>query len=176
LPSGTALLKEAPAPISLFRTAGYPALIEITQSLFGIAWKTILVLVQIIAHAALAVTVYRAAVLLRLSQFLAISAALLPSIGLGLVMQISLLTDAIYAALLGFAALWLMQATLQRSRISPAAVGIALAGAMLLREATMFMAVGFAPSLDCIATGEPFALVRLGIFADHCCGRRDGRN
>src|SRR5215471_20071014 len=41
LPSGAALLKEAPAPISLFRTAGYPALIEITQSLFGIAWKTI---------------------------------------------------------------------------------------------------------------------------------------
>jgi hypothetical protein len=147
LPSGTALLKEAPAPISLFRTAGYPALIAITQSLFGVTWKTLLVLLQIIAHATLAVTVYRTAFLLRLSQFVAISAALLPSIGLGLVMQISLLTDAIYAALLGFAALWLVQASQRCSRISPAAVGIALAGAMLLREATMFIAVGFAPAV-----------------------------
>src|SRR5215472_10851065 len=147
LPSGAALLKEAPAPISLFRTPGYPALIAVTQSLFGIAWKVTLVLSQIIAHAALAVTVYRTAVLLRLSRSLAILVALLPSVGLGLVMQVSLLTDAISAALLGFAALWLVQATLQPSRIAPVAVGMALVGAMLLREATMFIAVGFAPAV-----------------------------
>jgi len=147
LPSGAALLKEAPAPISLFRAPGYPALIAVTQSLFGTAWKTTLVLVQIVSHAVLAATVYRTAVLLRLSQSLAIFVALLPSIGLGLVMQVSLLTDAIYAALLGFAALWLVQAALRPSRIGPVAVGIALAGAMLLREATMFIAVGFAPAV-----------------------------
>jgi hypothetical protein len=35
LPTGTALLMEAPSPISLFRTAGSPALIAVTQSLFG---------------------------------------------------------------------------------------------------------------------------------------------
>jgi hypothetical protein len=147
LPSGTALLKEAPAPISLFRAPGYPALIAVTQSLFGTAWKTTLVLLQIVSHALLAATVYRTAVLLRLSQSLAIIVALLPSIGLGLVMQVSLLTDAIYAALFGFAALWLVQAALRPSRIAPVAVGIALAGAMLLREATMFIAVGFAPAV-----------------------------
>jgi len=125
--SGAALLKEGPAPISLFRTPGYPALIVATQSLFGTAWKATLVLVQIIAHAALAVTLYRTAVLLRLSRSLAILVALLPSVGLGLVMQISLLTDAICAALLGFAALWLVQATLRPSRVAPVAIGIALA-------------------------------------------------
>src|SRR5215468_1140949 len=56
LPSGAALLKEAPAPISLFRAPGYPALIAITQSLFGTAWKTTVVLVQIVSHAVLAAT------------------------------------------------------------------------------------------------------------------------
>jgi hypothetical protein len=56
-------------------------------------------------------------------------------------MQLSLLTDAICAALLGFAALWLVQANLQPSRIALVAAGFALAGAMLLREATMFIAV-----------------------------------
>jgi hypothetical protein len=147
LPSGAALLKEAPAPISLFRAPGYPALIAVTQSLFGAEWKAILVLLQIIAHAVLAVTLYRTAVLLRLSRSIAISVALLPSVGLGLVMQISLLTDAICAALLGFAALWLVQAKVRPSRIAPVAIGIALAGAMLLREATMFIAGGFAPAV-----------------------------
>jgi len=147
LPCGTALLKEAPAPISLFRTAGYPTIIAVTQLFFGAAWKPTLVLLQITAHAALAVTVYRTAVLLRLSRSLAILVALLPSMGLGLVMQISVLTDAISAALLGFAALWLVQATLRPSTLAPVAVGMALAGAMLLREATMFIAVGFAPAV-----------------------------
>jgi len=147
LPSGIALLKEAPAPISLFRTPGYPALIAVMQLLFGTAWKTTLVLLQIMAHVALAVTVYRSAVLLRLSKSLAIFVALLPSVGLGLVIQVSLLTDAIYAALFGFAALWLVQAAVRPSRVAPVAVGIALAGAMLLREATMFIAVGFAPAV-----------------------------
>jgi len=84
LPSGIALLKEAPAPISLFRAAGYPTIIAVTQLFFGAAWKPTLVLLQITAHAALAVTVYRTAVLLRLSR-----SALLPSMGLGLVMLIS---------------------------------------------------------------------------------------
>jgi hypothetical protein len=147
LPSGAALLKESPSPISLYRSPGYPALIAFTQSLFGTAWKAPLVLLQIITHAALAVTLYRTAALLRLSRPLAILVALLPSVGLGLVMQISLLTDALCAALLGFAALWLIQATLRPSRIAPVAIGIALAGAMLLREASMFMAFGFAPGV-----------------------------
>ena len=148
LPSGAALLTEAPAPISLFRTPGYPALIAVAQSLFGAAWKATLVLPQIMAHAALAVTLYRTSVLLRLSQYLAILVALLPSVGLGLVMQISLLTDAICAALLGFAALWLVQAALRPSRIALVAAGFALAGAMLLREATMFIAVvGYGPAV-----------------------------
>ena len=124
LPSGVALLKEAPAPVSLFRRPGYPALIAFSQSLFGIAWKATLVLFQIVVHAALAVTLYRTAVFLRLSRSLAILVALLPSIGLGLVMQVSLLTDAMYAALFGFAALWLMQAAVRPSRIAPVATGI----------------------------------------------------
>jgi len=40
-----------------------------------------------------------------------------------------------------------VQATLRPSTLAPVAVGMALAGAMLLREATMFIAVGFAPAV-----------------------------
>jgi hypothetical protein len=147
LPSGAALLAEAPAPVSLFRTAGYPALIAISQSLFGAGWKVALVLFQIATHAALAVTVYRTAILLSLPRALALLAALVPSVGLGLVVQISILTDAVYAALLGGAALLLVQATLRPTGGAPLIVGLLLAGAMLLREATLFIAVGFVPAV-----------------------------
>jgi hypothetical protein len=141
------LLAEAPAPVSLFRTAGYPALIAISQSLFGAGWKVALVLFQIATHAALAVTVYRTAILLSLPRALALLAALVPSVGLGLVVQISILTDAVYAALLGGAALLLVQATLRPTGGAPLIVGLLLAGAMLLREATLFIAVGFVPAV-----------------------------
>jgi hypothetical protein len=106
-----------------------------------------LVLFQIAMHAALGVTAYRTAILLRLPRPLALLAALLPSIGLSLVVQISILTDAIYAALLGGAALLLIQATLRPAGASPLIVGLLLAGAMLLREATLLIAVGFVPAI-----------------------------
>jgi len=147
LPSGAALLAEAPAPVSLFRTAGYPALIAIFQSLFGAGWKVALVLFQIATHAALAVTAYRTAIVLSLPRALALLAALVPSVGLGLVVQISILTDAVYAALLGGAALLLVQAALRPAGGAPLIVGLLLAGAMLLREATLFIAVGFVPAV-----------------------------
>ena len=147
LPSGAALLAEAPAPVSLFRTAGYPALIAISQSLFGAGWKVALVLFQIATHAALAVTAYRTAIVLSLPRALALLAALVPSVGLGLVVQISILTDAVYAALLGGAALLLVQAALRPAGGAPLIVGLLLAGAMLLREATLFIAVGFVPAV-----------------------------
>jgi hypothetical protein len=147
LPSGQELLTEAPAPVSLFRTAGYPMLIAASHALFGSGWKVALVLLQIAMHAALGVTAYRTAMLLRLPRPLALLAALLPSIGLGLVMQISILTDAIYATLLGGAALLLIQATLRPAGASPLIIGLLLAGAMLLREATLFIAVGFVPAV-----------------------------
>ena len=147
LPSGAALLAEAPAPVSLFRTAGYPALIAIFQSLFGAGWKVALVLFQIATYAALAVTAYRTAIVLSLPRALALLAALVPSVGLGLVVQISILTDAVYAALLGGAALLLVQAALRPAGGAPLIVGLLLAGAMLLREATLFIAVGFVPAV-----------------------------
>ena len=147
LPSGAALLAEAPAPVSLFRTAGYPALIAIFQSLFGAGWKVALVLFQIATHAALAVTAYRTAIVLSLPRALALLAALVPSVGLGLVVQISILTDAVYAALLGGAALLLVQATLRPASGAPLIVGLLLAAAMLLREATLFIAVGYVPAV-----------------------------
>jgi hypothetical protein len=147
LPSGAALEAEAPAPVSLFRTIGYPALIAVFQALFGTGWKVALVFFQIVTHAALAVAAYRTAILLRLPRALALLAALLPSVGLGLVMQISILTDAVYAVLLGVAALLLVQAALRPAGGAPLIVGLLLAGAMLLREATLLVAVGFVPAV-----------------------------
>lgn len=75
LPSGAALLAESPAPISLFRTVGYPALIAIFQSLFGGSWKVALVLFQIATYSLLGATTYRTAILLRLPRSLALLAS-----------------------------------------------------------------------------------------------------
>jgi hypothetical protein len=147
LPSGAALLSEAPAPISLFRTVGYPALIAAFQCLFGNSWKVALVLFQIATYSVLAVATFRTAILLRLPRSLALVAALLPAIGLGLAMEICILTDAVYAALLGGAALLLAQATLRPVTGASLVVGLLLAGALLLREATLFIAVGFVPAV-----------------------------
>jgi len=170
LPNGAALLTEAPAPVSLFRAVGYPALIVATQTLFGSAWKTALIVLQIAAHSVLGVMVYRTAILLRLPSRPALIAALLPSVGLGLVVQISILTDAIYAALLGCAALLLVQAALRCSSGTVfLLVGFLLGGGMLLREATLFVAAGFVPAVWIAACAgdrlRSFCLVFLPIIA-----------
>jgi hypothetical protein len=147
LRTGTELLTEAALPVSLFRMPGYPALIALFQYLFGNGWKVVLVLVQISASSMLTIAAYRTAGLLRLPWALALLVSLLPSVSLGLVMQVSIMTDAIYSVLFGCAALFLVRAVFHASSRTPLYVGLLLAAAMSLREATFFIAAAFVPAV-----------------------------
>lgn len=147
LPRGASLLSQSPAPVSLYRTAGYPAVIAAAQWLFGEGWRTPLVLAQIGAQAGVAAAAYAVAIALGLHRSLAIAAALAPTVGLAVVMQISVLGDALYGALFTGAALLLLRAALGHGRLAlPLLAGALLALAMLVREATLFIALGFLPA------------------------------
>jgi hypothetical protein len=147
VPTGSELLAEAAMPVSLFRTPGYPALIAVFQYLFGDGWKVALVLLQISVSSLLAIAVYRTAALLGLPRVLALLVSLLPSVSIGLVMEVSIMTDAIYSVLFGCAALFLLRAVLHTSSGTPLYVGLLLATAMSLREATFFIAAAFVPGV-----------------------------
>ena len=141
LPTGTAM------PASLFRMPGYPTLIAVFQYLFDNGWKVALVLLQIAANSLLAIAAYRTAAILGLRWALALLVSLLPSVGIGVVMQVSIMTDAIYSVLFGCAALSLLRAGLHTSPRTPLYVGLLLATAMAFREATVFIAAAFVPAV-----------------------------
>jgi len=141
LPTGTAM------PASLFRMPGYPTLIAVFQYLFDNGWKVALVLLQISANSLLAIAAYRTAAILGLRWALALLVSLLPSVGIGVVMQVSIMTDAIYSVLFGCAALSLLRAGLHTSPRTPLYVGLLLATAMAFREATVFIAAAFVPAV-----------------------------
>ena len=141
LPTGTAM------PASLFRMPGYPTLIAVFQYLFDNGWKVALVLLQISANSLLAIAAYRTAAILGLRWALALLVSLLPSVGIGVVMQVSIMTDAIYSVLFGCAALSLLRAGLHTSPRTPLYVGLLLATATAFREATVFIAAAFVPAV-----------------------------
>jgi hypothetical protein len=147
VPSGTGLLTEAAMPMSLYRTPGYPALIAVFQYLFGNGWKVALVLLQISISSLLAIAAYRIAALLGLPRALALLVSFLPSVSIGLVMQVSIMTDAIYSVLFACAALFLVQAVFHTSSRTPLYIGLLLATAMSMREATFFIAAAFVPAV-----------------------------
>ena len=157
LPTGQALLREAPAPITLFRMGGYPALLAALQTLTP-HWRLAAILLQIAALSALAAATRRTALRLGASPRPALAAALLPATGFGVVVQLCLLTDALYAALAAGAALALatpplatppLATRLTRPRGAPLrpalAAGLMLALATTLREATPLLALAYLP-------------------------------
>jgi len=167
LPSGAALLAEGPSPVSLFRTPGYPALLAALQWALPAGWTWAAVLLQIAAQAGVAALAHRTALRLGLPRRAALGAALLPAIGFAVVVQIAILTDALYAALATAAAL-----LLARGRPAAAAgAGLLLAAATLLREATPFLAFGYLPlawlamSRDAARRALAAALVLAGPWA-----------
>jgi len=147
VPTGAEVLTETAMPVSLFRMPGYPALIAAFQYLFGNGWKVALVLLQVWLSSLLAIAAYRTAASLGLPRALALLVSLLPSVSIGLVMQVSIMTDAIYSVLFGCAALFLVRAALHTSSRTPLYVGLLLATAMSFREATFFIAAAFVPAV-----------------------------
>ena len=150
VPNGAALLASGPSPVSLFRAPGYSLVLAALQRVFPGAWQMAVVLLQIAAQAAVTGAAYRAARALGAGRERATVAALLPAIGFGVVVQIALLTDGLYAALATGAAL-----LLTRGRPGAAALaGLALGCATLLREATPFLMIGYLPLALLVTDGR----------------------
>ncbi|MGX9966897.1 hypothetical protein ACVFYP_26475 [Roseomonas sp. F4] len=154
LPEGAALLRQGPAPATLFRTPGYPALLALLQTLAPQSWPGWLVAVQMAAQAGLAALAHRTARALGLGAGLAVVAALLPASGHAMLAQISVMTDAIHGALAGGAALLLLWGALRRRGLWPVLLaGVMLALATFVREATAYLALAYLPAAA-IAAGR----------------------
>lgn len=165
LPSGEALLRSAPAPPSLFRTPGYPAVLALLQGIAPTHWLALLVALQMAAQAGLAALAHRTALALGLGAVPAALAALLPITGFACVAGIAVMTDALNGALAGAAALLLLRGGLGGNALGRIALaGLLLALAMLVREATAYLLLGFLPAAA-IAAGRGRRLLGLGLVA-----------
>ena len=163
LPEGEALLRSSPAPVALMRTAGYPVVLVALQALAPQAWPLLLVALQVAGQAAIAALAYRTGLVLGLRPWLAALAALMPATGFSVVVQIALLTDALYATLVTGAALALLHGALTGGGLRRLALAGGLLGlATFMREATPFLALGFLPAAAILA-GRGRRLLGMGL-------------
>ena len=165
LPSGEALLRSSPQPATLFRTPGYPAVLAGLQALAPERWPLLLVWLQVAAIAGASALAHRAALALGLGRWPAMAAALMPAAGYASVVQAMVMTDALYGALFASAALVLLRGGLAGGRIGAALLAGSLLGvAMLVREATVYLVLGFLPAAA-IAVGRGRRVVAVLLVA-----------
>jgi hypothetical protein len=146
LPEGEALLREGPAPVTLYRTIGFPAVIALLDALPGPRFGP-LVALQIAAQSAIAAAACLIALRLGLPRALALAAAVAPATGYAAFVQVAVLTDALYGALATGAALLLLAAGLAGGRLGAVlAAGLLLAIATPIREATPYLALAALPA------------------------------
>lgn len=145
-------LTEGDFPATLFRIAGYPAVIAAAKIVAGDHALWLVALVQFAVSLVATIFVYRLARGFGLGTGLALLAAAAQATSLPLSLDQVIITDSLNGSILTIATCALAGAILTR-RLSVAAAigsGIALAAAFLLREATLFLAIGFLP-LACAA-------------------------
>lgn len=143
-------------PPSLFRIVGYPLVIAAVTAIGGAAWPWLLVGAQLALSVAATVMVHATARRLGLSRWASLGAALAQATSLPLVLDQAVLTDSLYGSLTVMAACLLLRAVLAESGRAfgtVAAAGMLVALAFLLREATLFLAVGFLPLAALAARG-----------------------
>jgi hypothetical protein len=186
LPRGEALLGSSFAPVPLYRTSGYPALIALLQFLAPANWLFLLLGLQILCQAVLAGYAYRVGLALGLKPPLAFLAALMPAVGSVAVFQSAVMTDALFGALFGAAMLLLLHAGLapDEKRLGKLLIaGFLMGAAATIREATLYLMVGLLPAifiatpkgrrlLGFVAVILPTVFVCALIMADHY--RRSG--
>lgn len=147
LPSGEALLRSSPSPATIFRTPGLPAVIAALQWLAPTQWPALLVGLQILAQAGVAAASHRAGLALGLGRIASAAAALMPAVGIAMVAEAMVMTDALYGALFTLAALLLLRAGLAGGRPGAVALaGLLLGLATLVREATPYLTLGLLPA------------------------------
>lgn len=186
LPRGEALLASSFAPVPLYRTPGYPAVIALLQFLAPTNWPFLLLGLQILGQAVLTAYAHQVGLALGLKPPLAFLAALMPAVGSVAVFQSTVMTDALFGALFSAAMLLLLHAGLapDEKKLGKLLIaGFFLGAAATIREATPYLMVGLLPAIF-IATPKgrrllgigaailPMALVCALIMADHY--RRSG--
>ena len=140
-------------PVTLFRIAGYPTLIAGAKLLAAAAavpwvWPWLLVGLQFAVSLCATAAIYRLAGKLGLGRWGALFVAGAQATSLPLAIDQAILTDSLDASLLTLAGCGLAAAVLDRRKLAIGlnlAVGLALAGSFLLREATSFLALAFVP-------------------------------
>lgn len=167
LPRGEALLGSSHAPIPLYRTPGYPAVIAVLQYVSLTHWMSLLFLVQLLSQALLAAYTYRVGLALGLRPVYSFVAALMPAAGSVAVFQSAVMTDALFGALFGGAMLLLLHAGLMpesRGRTSKLFIASLLLGlAAAIREATPYLMLGLLPAAF-IAAAQGRKLLGLATF------------
>jgi hypothetical protein len=186
LPRGEALLGSSHAPVPLYRTPGYPAVIVVLQFLAPTHWLFLLLGLQIIGQALLAAYAHQVGLALGLKPPLAFLAALMPAVGSVAVFQSAVMTDALFGTLFSAAMLLLLHAGLaaDEKRLGKLLIaGFLIGAAATIREAPLYLMVGLLPAVF-IATPKgrrllglaavilPTVLVCALIMTDHY--RRSG--
>jgi len=105
LPRGEAFLGSSHAPIPLYRTPGYPAVIAVLQYVSLTHSMPLLFLVQLLSQALLAAYTYRVGLAHGRRPVYSFVAALMPAAGSVAVFQSAVMTDALFGALFGGAML-----------------------------------------------------------------------
>jgi hypothetical protein len=134
------------------------------QTVFPAGWRDAAVIVQIALCGIVAGGAYQAALRLGARRGFAVAAGLLPAVGFIVVLQISLLTDALYAALFTGAALCLVAGD---GLFGAIIAGLLLALATSLREVTPYLAPFFLP-LACCGCGRRWARMIATILPPLC--------
>ncbi len=142
IPSGSALLDQSPIPTSLFRIGGFPAILALLQSVAPQNWPALLVTAQISVQSVIAILTYKTALKLGATPKFSVAAALLPAFGFAAVVNICILTDSLYSALITGAAFILIS---YRSWRSAVIAGLMIAVAASFREVTIFLVLAFIP-------------------------------
>jgi hypothetical protein len=134
-------------PPTLFRIMGYPALIALTKIIAGDLWPWLMVALQFAFSFVATVAIYRTARAFGLDFWARFAAAALQATGLPLLLDQAILTDSLCSSLITFALCGIAIAVLRGRGVvaASAGAGLLLALVFLMREATIFMAVGFVP-------------------------------
>lgn len=158
-------------PPTLFRIMGYPAIIAFAMAAGGELWPWLVVALQFAFSFAATAAVYQLARAFGLGFWASFVAAGLQATSLPLVLDQTIITDSLHASLITLAICALAIAVL-RERLTIAAglgAGLCLAAGFLLREATIFMVLGFIPLAGAAAfrSGPPHPWKR-GLAALAC--------
>lgn len=154
-----AALDDSSVPVTAVRVIGYPVVIAISKLISADYFDYIIIVIQSFVSVSTSYVLFRLGTLLSLNWWAALLGAVLYSNSTILLQDLSILTDSLFSNIfilvisgIGFS--WLGRS--QPNRLKSLALGTGFAVAMLLREATLYMA--------------PFVAVGVFLWSRRCEG------